>query len=97
MTNHSRLFFYLKKYYLGLLQPPTKLLAEQSGVWALAISLAATEAIVITLFSSPYLDVSVQEVPPAAVNTPINRRFGHGVSSKAGWVSPLGNRRIKAS
>ena len=33
-------------------------------VWALPISLAATLGIDVSFSSSPYLDVSVQEVPP---------------------------------
>ena len=33
-------------------------------VWALPISLAATFGITVVFSSSPYLDVSVQEVPP---------------------------------
>ena len=32
-------------------------------VWAVPVSLATTKGITIVLFSSPYLDVSVQEVP----------------------------------
>ena len=31
-------------------------------VWALPVSLATTQGIIIIFFSSPYLDVSVQEV-----------------------------------
>ena len=37
----------------------------RTTVWALPISLAATLEIEFSFFSSPYLDVSVQEVPPA--------------------------------
>ena len=33
-------------------------------VWALSLSLAATEEIDLSFSSSPYLDVSVQAVPP---------------------------------
>ena len=33
-------------------------------VWALSLSLAATNKIDVSFSSSPYLDVSVQEVPP---------------------------------
>ena len=31
-------------------------------VWALPVSLATTQGIIVIFFSSPYLDVSVQEV-----------------------------------
>ncbi len=34
-------------------------------VWALSLSLAATQEIDLSFSSSPYLDVSVQAVPPA--------------------------------
>ena len=37
----------------------------RTPVWALSISLAATLEIDVSFSSSPYLDVSVQEVPPA--------------------------------
>ena len=36
----------------------------RNSVWALPISLAATFGIDVSFSSSPYLDVSVQEVPP---------------------------------
>ncbi len=38
--------------------------AIDSAVWALPRSLAATEGIDVSFSSSPYFDVSVQEVPP---------------------------------
>ena len=39
--------------------------AGKPAVWALPISLAATFGIDLSFFSSAYLDVSVQRVPPA--------------------------------
>ena len=36
----------------------------RTPVWALPLSLAATNRIDVSFSSSPYLDVSVQEVPP---------------------------------
>ena len=36
-----------------------------SLVWPLPLSLATTDGISVDVFSSPYLDVSVQAVPPA--------------------------------
>ena len=52
-------FFYLLK---------SRMQSEPQGastlVWALPISLAATFGITVVFSSSPYLDVSVQEVPP---------------------------------
>jgi hypothetical protein len=41
---------------------PTTLIRQVGLVWALPFSLATTRGISIDLFSSPYLDVSVQEV-----------------------------------
>ena len=38
---------------------------QKPAVWALPISLAATFGIDLSFFSSAYLDVSVQRVPPA--------------------------------
>ena len=37
-------------------------------VWAPSLSLAATQKIVLTFFSSGYLDVSVHRVPPYALS-----------------------------
>ena len=39
----------------------------RTPVWALSISLAATLEIDVSFSSSPYLDVSVQEVPPVTL------------------------------
>ena len=39
--------------------------SARTVVWALPRSLAATKGIDVSFSSSPYLDVSVQEVPPA--------------------------------
>ena len=52
-------------------------------VWAVPISLATTQGITIVFFSSPYLDVSVQEVGFLSDNTP-----------SVYWVVPFGNLRI---
>ena len=41
---------------------PTTLLEHAPEVWALPVSLATTQGIIVIFFSSPYLDVSVQEV-----------------------------------
>ena len=51
-------------------------------VWAIPFSLATTQGITIVFFSSPYLDVSVQEVGfrLATDNTP-----------SAYWVVPFGD------
>ena len=38
-------------------------------VWAIPVSLATTQGITIVFFSSPYLDVSVQEVGSLSSNT----------------------------
>ena len=55
--------------------------AETFSVWALPISLAATQGIIIIFSSSAYLDVSVQRVILSPAIT--SRR-----------VSPFGNLRI---
>jgi hypothetical protein len=41
---------------------PTTLKVHALQVWAFPVSLATTRGIIIIFFSSPYLDVSVQEV-----------------------------------
>ena len=41
---------------------PTTLKQHAASVWAIPFSLATTWGITIVFFSSPYLDVSVQEV-----------------------------------
>ena len=49
----------------------------------------------IDFFSSPYLDVSVREVPADTVNIPINRDFGRmATEDELSRVSPFGHRRI---
>ena len=42
---------------------PTTPRQHAAEVWALPVSLATTQGIIVIFFSSPYLDVSVQEVP----------------------------------
>ena len=60
-------------------------------VWPLPRSLATTSGISVDFFSSPYLDVSVQAVPPLLLfdsyQVPAGLLQG---------VSPFGNLRIKA-
>jgi hypothetical protein len=60
-------------------------------VWAVSVSLAATQEIAIAFFSSGYLDVSVPLVAPIH---PMDS--GDGTRSSNEWVSPFGNLRIKA-
>ena len=63
-------FHPLWSVFPGLFYYPFKscLQSEPHGartmVWALSLSLAATNKIDVSFSSSPYLDVSVQEVPP---------------------------------
>ena len=52
-------------------------------VWAIPVSLATTQGITIVFFSSPYLDVSVQEVGSLSSDT-----------SSMYQVVPFGNLRI---
>ena len=75
------------RHYLAVLTPKVFL----PLVWASPISLATTFGISVDVFSSPYLDVSVQAVPYV-------RLF---YSTHVAWafpmrVSPFGNPRINA-
>ena len=60
-------------------------------VWPLPISLATTFGISVDVFSSPYLDVSVQAVPHAYLCIQYTL---HGYDSM--WVAPFGYLRINA-
>ena len=57
-------------------------------VWPAPRSLATTSGISVDVFSSPYLDVSVQAVPLVYLFDSVYDTFR--------WVSPFGNLRIKA-
>ena len=58
------------------------------SVWPLPLSLATTRGISVDVFSSPYLDVSVQAVPFLYLFD--------SVQDTLRWVSPFGNLRIIA-
>ena len=60
-------------------------------VWPLPRSLATTDGISVDVFSSPYLDVSVQAVPRVRL---FDSTHAAGVLLQR--VSPFGNLRIKA-
>ena len=57
-------------------------------VWPSPLSLATTRGISVDVFSSPYLDVSVQAVPLL--------HLFDSVQDTLRWVSPFGNLRIIA-
>ena len=57
-------------------------------VWPTPRSLATTSGITVDVFSSPYLDVSVQAVPLLQLFDSLQDTFR--------WVSPFGNLRIYA-
>ena len=57
-------------------------------VWPPPLSLATTRGISVDVFSSPYLDVSVQAVPLPYLFDSVWDTFR--------WVSPFGNLRIEA-
>ena len=57
-------------------------------VWPTPRSLATTSGISVDVFSSPYLDVSVQAVPLIYLF--------YSVYDTLRWVSPFGNLRIEA-
>ena len=61
------------------------------SVWPLPLSLATTQGISLDVFSSPYLDVSVQAVPPVYLWIQYTVT---GLDS--GRVSPFGHPRIIA-
>ena len=58
-------------------------------VWPPPRSLATTSGISVDVFSSPYLDVSVQAVPSVHLFCSM-----HGTGVLLQWVSPFGNLRI---
>ena len=62
---------------------PTTPRQHAAMVWAIPVSLATTQGITIVFFSSPYLDVSVQEVGSLSSNAP-----------SVHWVVPFGDLRI---
>ncbi len=76
----------LKLAVLNAVQTPQVLLPT---VWPTPLSLATTRGISIDVFSSPYLDVSVQAVPPIWLWI---HHMVHGHDPM--WVSPFGNPRI---
>ena len=63
---------------------------RSSSVWALPLSLAATQGISVDFFSSGYLDVSLHRVPSVNlwIQLTVIRHYPY-------WVSPFGNPRIK--
>ena len=63
-------------------------LALLPAVWPLPLSLATTHGISVDVFSSPYLDVSVQTVPLLHLFDSVQDTFR--------WVSTFGNLRINA-
>ena len=72
---------------LNAVQTPKVLLLS---VWPLPRSLATTKGISVDVFSSPYLDVSVQAVP--SVHLCIQCTVTSIATSR---VSPFGNPRVK--
>ena len=78
------------KNMVACCRPATPKLRRDS-VWAVPGSLAATTGIVITFFSSGYLDVSVPRVPPhtLCIHVWVTRHYPRR-------VSPFGHPRIKA-
>ena len=72
---------------LSVLQPQEASLL----VWAIPVSLAATQGIAFAFSSSGYLDVSVPRVCLITLCIQVNVLFHYGQ-----WVSPFGNLRIKA-
>jgi hypothetical protein len=61
---------------------PTTPQQHAAVVWAIPFSLATTQGITIVFFSSPYLDVSVQEV---------GFRLTTDNTPSAYWVVPFGD------
>ena len=61
------------------------------SVWPPPLSLATTRGISVDVFSSPYLDVSVQAVPHVLLFD-----SQHVTGGLLQWVAPFGNLRINA-
>ena len=61
------------------------------SVWPPPLSLATTRGISVDVFSSPYLDVSVQAVPHVLLFD-----SQHVTGSLLQWVAPFGYLRINA-
>ena len=61
------------------------------SVWPLPLSLATTRGISVDVFSSPYLDVSVQAVPHVLLFD-----SQHVTGGLLQWVAPFGYLRINA-
>ena len=80
-------FCYPLPYFLAVRTPEVLL----PLVWPLPRSLATTSGISVDFFSSPYLDVSVQAVPPVSLWIQ-NTVTGHDSSR----IAPFGYLRIKA-
>ena len=76
-------------YRLKTLSATPKMLPP--SVWPLPRSLATTSGISVDVFSSPYLDVSVQAVPHVCLSDST-----HAAGVLLQRVSPFGNLRIKA-
>ena len=83
-TSHS---LQLTLKVLNAVRTPMVLLPS---VWPAPLSLATTQGISVDVFSSPYLDVSVQAVP--SVHLCIQCTVTNIAVS---WVSPFGNPRVK--
>ena len=71
---------------LKVVRTPKALLLS---VWPLPLSLATTQGISVDVFSSPYLDVSVQAVPHVHLFDSM-----HVTWILSMWVAPFGNLRI---
>ena len=84
MSSHTLRLNYV---LLVAVQTPEILLPP---VWPLPLSLATTKGISVDVFSSPYLDVSVQAVPPIHLWI---QRMVTGLDS--GRVSPFGHPRVR--
>ena len=73
-------FYFVEQILLWSYNPN---IAETILVWAVPVSLAATQGITIVFSSSGYLDVSVPRVCPLTGNI-----------ASLYWVAPFGNLRI---
>ena len=85
VSSHTLRLSFVVRYAV---QTPKVLLPS---VWPLPLSLATTQGISVDVFSSPYLDVSVQAVPPVYL------WIHYTVTGlDSGRVSPFGHPRIIA-
>ncbi len=94
LANHSGLFYYLFYYHVRLLQPQIN--ASIVLVWAITVSLAATQVISLISFPHPTKMFQFGWFPSPQLFFNRSRKFYcRIIPIDRDWVSPFGHRRIK--